>query len=141
MLQIGGKVSSVSASTANLTLQDVIEVEDTASASIEFSSGAIGFFSATNCASKNHLPKIKVTLENAEILYSNEKLYVNGSLICSDDYDEKLSKKYWGMGHKILLGNYYEKNRFISPFDVKNTMNTLFAIYESANNKNKRIYL
>ena len=49
MQYLGGPVRQLTAMTANL-LHPTIEVEDVASATVEFTNGAIGAFTATTCA-------------------------------------------------------------------------------------------
>ena len=139
MVSLGGEVSVVSASMSNLSLRGVIEVEDTVSACIKFKSGAKGVFFATNTAEINHSPVVEVTYENACVSYRNEKLYLDDEVICSDNLTDFSGKKCWGSGHEILLDDFYTRGNHLSVFDVKNTMDAMFEIYESAAEGGKEI--
>ena len=44
-----------------------------------------------------------------------------------------MGKTYWGNGHEVLIRRFYDNNESISIYDVENTMKTLFALYDSAN--------
>lgn len=131
MSYIGGDVEYVSASASNKSLKGIIEVEDTVDAYLKFKNGATGVFYATNASACNDSPFIEFKYENAVIRYSDGNLYKNGEFLCSDDKSYR-GKSYWGMGHEHLFYDYYVKGKTITLKDVKNTMNTVFAIYESA---------
>lgn len=134
MIYLGGNVECVNATTSNKSLEGVIEVEDTADALLKFKNGATGIFYATNAYGKNSKPQIELEFENAAFQYMNGELYRNKQLICRDDH--KFSgKDYWGSGHGRILYDLYAKNKAFSVEDVKNTMQTMFAIYESAQTK------
>lgn len=129
---LGGEVASLKASAFNFSLENIIEVEDTISAVIDFKNDIRGIFFATNAGNHNHSPEIKIIFESGECVYSNGNLCFNNSLICSDNFTDFYGKKCWGAGHDLLLCDFYKNECFISPHDIKNTMNTLFDIYESA---------
>lgn len=139
VMAAGGKPTGVSAQKSNLSLKEVIEVEDTVSAVINFENSAKGVFFATNTASADSAPYIEVICEGACIVYRNYKLYLDDELICTDNNSYYTGKKCWGTRHETLLADFYENGSFISPFDAKNTMDTMFAIYESADAGGKEI--
>lgn len=131
MIYLAGNVKSVNATTSNKSLQDVIEVEDTVDALLKFENGAIGIFYATNAYGKNSKPQIELEFENASFQYIDRELYRDKQFICRDDH--KFSgKEYWGSGHGRLLYDLYANQKAFTVEDVKNTMQTMFAIYESA---------
>jgi predicted dehydrogenase len=132
MVFFGGKAKEVSAAMGNFSLKDVIEVEDTLTAFIRFENGAKGVFFATNAYSKNSPVEIELHYEKVSFSYRNNKLYENGEYVCSDS-DEWIGKKYWGNGHTITLHDLYENGSKMCLDDVKNTLDVVFAAYESAN--------
>ena len=135
----GGEVSSVFASASNKSLQNVIEVEDTVDAYIKFKNGAKGVFFATNAYTPGSSVFIELAFENAHFRYIDGKLYKDGALLCEDE-TKFLGKSYWGSGHERTLYDHYTLNKNLSLSDIKATMDTMFAIYESAE-KNKEVIL
>ncbi len=127
---IVGDVSSVKAQMTNFSLPE-IEVEDTVTAHLNFECGATGVFYATNAYAEDSAPEFEVIFENGVVCCKNDKLFLD-NVIIEENSPAKLGKSYWGNGHEELIKNYYDKNIFFSPFDVSNTMYTLFGIYESA---------
>ena len=126
-----GSVRSVKAQMSNFTLEDVIEVEDTMSASLVLKNGQKAVMFATNAYGVTKLPEFEAVFENGIIKYENATLYVDGNPVCTDKTING-EKSYWGIGHKALFKSYYEKGEYFSPHDIKDTMRTLFAMYESA---------
>lgn len=130
MIYLAGDVKSVSATTSNKSLQHVIEVEDTVDALMKFENGATGIFYATNAYGKNSKPQIELEFEHASFQYINNALYRDGEFICKNDHTFS-GKDYWGSGHGRLLHNIYTGRGAFLVEDVKNTMLTMFAMYES----------
>jgi len=123
---------------SNFTLEDVIEVEDTVSASLTLKDGQKAVMFATNCYGRDKLPEFEAVFENGIVKYEDSTLYVDGEPVETDKKRDGV-KSYWGIGHKALFRNYYEKGEYYSPLDIKNTMHTLFAMYESAKENGKEI--
>ncbi len=131
MIYLAGDVKSVTATTSNKSLSGVIEVEDTVDAFLEFKNGATGIFYATNAYGKNSKPQIELEFENASFQYINNVLYRDQIFVCRNDH--KFSgKDYWGSGHGRLLYDLYANRKSFTVKDVQNTMQTMFAMYESA---------
>lgn len=139
MVYLGGKVSSVTASASNKSLRDVIEVEDTIDALLQYENGAKGIFYATNAYTSNSPVQLELEFENASFKYMSGKLHRNNELICTDEI-KFLGKAYWGSGHERTLYDLYVNKSTLGLADIKNTMYTIFAIYESAEKK-EEIYL
>ena len=139
MIYLGGKVSSVTASASNKSLRGVIEVEDTIDALLQYENGAKGIFYATNAYTSNSPVQLELEFENASFKYMSGKLYRDNELICTDDA-KFLGKAYWGSGHERTLYDLYVNKSTLGLTDIKNTMYTMFAIYESAEKK-EEIYL
>lgn len=137
MMLFGGKAESACACAGNFSLKNVIEVEDTLSAFINYKNGAKGIFFATNAYSKNSDVEVELHFENRTFSYRGAKLYENEEYICSDS-DEFEGKKYWGAGHKKTLYDLYVGDSKLCLDDVKDTLMALFAIYESANDGKSR---
>lgn len=134
-----GRVNSVKASVMNYSLPE-LEVEDTCSAMLNFERGVRGTFFATNAHGVNSPVDFELTFENGVLRYVDSKLYINGKL-AAEDAKPQNGKPYWGNGHTALLKNYYDFDKYFNPYDVKNTMDAMFAIYESANTGGKEMLL
>ena len=133
MIYLGGNIKSANAVMSNKSLQGVIEVEDTVDALLEFKNGATGLFYATNAYAKTIAPEVLLEFEHATFRYANKKLYRDGEFICVDDTSFS-GKDYWGSGHARLFYDFYVKKQAFTLSDVENTMQTVFAMYESAEN-------
>lgn len=127
-----GDVKNVKAHMSNFTLEGIIEVEDTCSAILEMENGARGVFFATNGYSDNSCPYFEIAFEKGIARYIDKQLWVNDELV-EQDSKSFAGKNYWGNGHEALLKRYYDEQKYFSVSDAKNTMETLFSIYESAN--------
>lgn len=131
MIYLGGNVEAVHASTSNKSLESVIEVEDTIDARLQFENGAIGIFYATNAYGTNSPVQLELEFEHASFRYAQRKLYRDDRLICQDE-GKFLGKDYWGSGHGRQLYDLYVNQKPFTIDDVKNTMQIMFAMYESA---------
>lgn len=136
---ICGKTTSVKANMMNYSLPE-IEVEDTCSAVLQFENGAKGVFFASNAHGGNSPVDFEITFEKGIVRCVDAKLYLNGEAVEQDVLPEG-EKRYWGIGHEALCRNYYDNQRYFNPFDVKNTMETVFAMYASARENGKEIKL
>lgn len=136
MIYLAGNVKYVNASVSNKSLQGVIEVEDTVDALLEFENGATGIFYATNAYRKNSKFQLELEFEHATFRYVNGELYHDKEFICCDD-GKFVEKEYWGSGHSRVLYDLYMTQKAFTIPDVQNTMQTMFAIYDSAGKKTK----
>ncbi|MFA7637244.1 MAG: Gfo/Idh/MocA family oxidoreductase [Monoglobales bacterium] len=134
---IAGDIKSLRAVMTNFSL-DEIEVEDTFSARLNFENSLSGIFFATNAYSDSSAPQLEFVFEKGFVRYIDSKLYLDGELIMEDEKSE-YGKSYWGKSHEKLFKNYYERGEFFSPHSIKNTMLTMFAMYESAKSGGKEI--
>ena len=80
----------------------------------------------------------EVIFEKGIVRYIDNKLYCEDKMI-AEDMKAKIGKAYWGNSHEMVMDNFYNRNEYNSPADIKNTMNTLFAMYESARNNGEKI--
>ena len=133
-----GKIKTVSASICNHSLQNVIEVEDTVTARLVMDKGVTGIFFATNSYMDDSFPYIEIQFTRGCVQYMNGQLWVNGKMI-EEDIKATDGKAYWGNSHTKLLREYYERGQYFSAYDIQNTMDTVFAAYDSAKNNSKII--
>ena len=131
MMLFCGKAKCVEATMKNYSMKGLIEVEDTVDAYIQYENGATGIFYATNAYADNSAAQLELEFENARISYIDRKLYLNGECVCEDG-DGFIGKKYWGKGHANTISEFYTGKSKLTLSDIKNTMETMFAIYESA---------
>ena len=132
MVYLAGQVKAVSSSMCNHSLQGIIEVEDTVNSYIEFKNGAKGIFFATNAYPVNSGVQLELEFENKSFVYNSGALFADGELILTDS-EKAVGKVYWGNGHSRTLKDYYLNGSKLCIDDIKDTMYTMFAIYESAN--------
>lgn len=135
---LAGGFKSLKANMTNFSLKGIIEVEDTFMASLKMKNDAKAVFFATNAFCMNSAPDIQVVCEKGVLHYTDNKLFLDDDLVCEDVTAEG-EKAYWGTGHIELLGEYYRIGKHFSVFDTKNTMKTVYAMYESAKNNGKEI--
>lgn len=134
---IAGGVDSVRAQMANFSIGE-IEVEDTVSVSLKLTNGTKGVFFATNAFVMDSAPVFEILFEKGVAKYTEGKLFLNGEVVAEDSKPE-IGKAYWGSGHAALIKRFYDCGKYFSLNEVKNTMYTMFAIYESAQNDTKTI--
>ena len=83
--------------------------------------------------------QLEFEFENKSFLYIKGNLISDGEVICTDSVG-CIGKPYWGSGHARTLQRFYTNKSLLCLDDVKDTMYTMFAIYESAE-KGKEIIL
>lgn len=133
-----GEILSVKACMCNFSLSQDIEVEDTAVAWLNFRDGCTGIFLATNAYGINSASEIEVVFEKGTARYIDGELLVNGEKLAKDSRPSK-GKAYWGTGHERLIGDYYDRNEYFTVFDIQNTMEAMFAAYESAKRNGEEV--
>ena len=144
----GGAIDSVKGNADLRMLNGVIEVEDTADATITFSSGAVGIFYATNCYSMNSSVLIEIQLEKGSLRIEDGKLNLlkdgTVTLLCSDISSDSAAKSYWGEGHKRMIKCFYESilrndESYITAEEGIKSLLIIEEIYKSAINKEIKI--
>ena len=126
-----GDIQSVQANMATYALNDTIEVEDTCSAYFKYANGVTGVFFGTNAYGANNSPEIEIRFENGIARYMDDKLYLNGVVVC-ENITATGEKAYWGTTHGNLIINFYDLDSYFTLEDAQNTMYTMFAMYDSA---------
>ncbi|MGG1675998.1 Gfo/Idh/MocA family protein [Neobacillus sp. NRS-1170] len=111
MQLLGGKIESIRGNLDQL-LDYGIEVEDTASARIQFENGATGLFFATNANAENSSVELEVIFEKGKFTIKDNiltRVTENGK---KEDLieDAKLpgSKFYYGASHVKLIHQFYQ---------------------------------
>jgi UDP-N-acetyl-2-amino-2-deoxyglucuronate dehydrogenase len=141
MQWFGGEIEGIKGNADIRVLNDIIEVEDTADATIRYKNGAIGIFFATNCYSTNSSVLIEVHLEKGILKLEDGELYLieNGvkTLLCYDTAPDSVGKSYWGAGHKKLIIKFYEaivnndKEGYVTAEEGLKSLEMIEAIYKT----------
>lgn len=133
-----GEPSEVVSSVNNLTLNGVIDVEDTA-VSI-FSGGANFSFFASN-GSKESFP-IEMTFigNGVKVKVFENSLLINGKIKTFKTDNKVYGKACYGTGHKLIIKDFYAhvssgKKFWLDATEGSKVLKLIFAIYESKGNK------
>jgi len=138
-----GKPLKVSALMGNHHLKNVIEVEDSMEAYIEFEFGKVIFY-ATTAYCVNSAPLIEIACENMTIRLEEPRvtlIHKTGETeVIPVEKRETLGKDYWGNGHEACISAYYDAVRAkrklpLTLTDVQDTMELMLAMYQSANTR------
>lgn len=145
MYYLGGKVKDMEGSVALRRNKGVIEVEDTAEATIWFENGAEGIFYATNCNFKDSSVQIELFFENGNLFLYRDTLYLvtpSGleKLTDNHDYSAAAGKACWGNGHTMMMKRFYDalEGQDVWYCDIKDAVPVLEMIgkiYETSKNK------
>ena len=108
----GGKVTKTEGTASLRTNKDTIEVEDTAEATLYHESGAHSIFYATNSNVIDASVFVEIYLEKGKLMLQDDKLYRNDGegyvMICDGVNDLYPGKKVWGVGHAMMMKNFYD---------------------------------
>ena len=135
-----GRPDAVCAGMANHHLKEIIEVEDTMEAYIEFENGKAVFY-VTTAYCENLPPLIEVSCENMVIRLEEPQITVfhrdGRTERITASADEALGKKYWGSGHEACIRDYYSavaegRKLPITLAEVKDSVRLMTAMYEAA---------
>ena len=117
-----GFPTHVTAHLSNDHLQDVIEVEDTATAMFEGADGQKLHFFATTAASTDFPVQLNLCLASGEVVSAtNDMLLINTgkrSTGSTGEAEELIGKSVWGTGHKRLIADFYAHLRAGTPFPI-----------------------
>ncbi len=141
---LAGDIKSIKATISNKTLEDVIEVEDTADAILKLENDVRVSFYATIGYSSDLPMRLELQFENAVLRYADNVLYrIEGEKInvIGKVNNSFKGKKYWGSSHEVVIDAFYNGGKYPTIEDVENSMSTLFGIYESAKNNGIKIEL
>ncbi len=147
MYYIGGKVKSMEGSVALRRNKKIIEVEDTAEATIWFENGAEGIFYATNCNFTDSSVQLELFFEKASLFIYRDALYLNTKdglekLVDNRDYTGTEGKACWGNGHAMMMKRFYDAvggsdDTYCDIDDAIPVLRMIGKIYETSKNKLK----
>ncbi|SDO88018.1 Predicted dehydrogenase [Nakamurella panacisegetis] len=125
-----GEVVDVRGQASRLTLDDPVEVEDTASIVLRHRGGAGSIFQATNSYIDNAPVMIELLADRATVRLENDLTvtYTDGqTLFVAADGIATGEKAYWGLSHERLIDDFYRHVRRRRPFwiDPAAAMETL----------------
>ncbi len=147
---IMGGVTAVCGGYANLTHQDVIETEDTATAALRFKNGALGTIEATCSSNLGWETTISVHGSAGGIDVRDGKLLkvafaaeaVQNQVeerfaTCAEREQEALGKSYYGPSHGSQIADFVEAVReqrppFVTAASARHTVELVLAVYESS---------
>lgn len=137
-----GKCKKVTAHVSNDHLKGIIEVEDNASVLMELESGITAMMYATTAYAENSDVLIEISFENGKLRLEGDRLYSidshgNISEACEKPEAVYHGQSYWGVGHSILINDYYDCLKTGRKFDIDafeggNAARLVFACYESS---------
>lgn len=137
---LGGTITKVTGSFSNKTLQNIIEVEDTADAVLETETGLRLHFYGTNGAAYSTPAQLEVKMERGILRYADHRLYKiteDNCEILTYDNQKVPGKDCWGGGHQTVIDGFYHfletgEGDYITLADAVPAMKTLYAFYNSA---------
>lgn len=146
LYHLGGPVAQVKSTIDTRVLQDVIEVEDTADATLFYEDGKIGLFFATNGYFGNTPFFIEMHFEKGLLRYMDDQLVLkaeNREEVLASDTSASIGKSYWGRGHAKLIDGYYRSfvtggKEYTDLSDAAASMGLLDAIYASARSASRK---
>lgn len=148
----GGEVVSIQGSVTADALGDVIEVEDTAHASLRFADGVRGLFYATNAYWANTPVELELVFEGGTLHQRGDCLYLTRdgqeSLVCEppaslDETGRITGKSYWGSSHRLLIADFYDHIRTGTRFAIGGeeglkTLRLIAELYRSSRTRDSR---
>lgn len=137
---LGGTPEYIKASVDTRVLGDVIDVEDTAEATIYLENGILAHFYGTNNFSTNASYDIEVNFEQCSLRYIFGGLYeVKNNEVTEIEHDKLTTsgKAYWGISHETLVDNFYacmagEDREYTDFGDALLSVRLVDGIYKSA---------
>lgn len=139
---LGGKCKKVTARISNDHLKVVIEVEDTASVLMELEGGKTAVLYATTAYAENSDVFIEILFEKGRLRLEGDRLYLidgNSDITEIGERPEAIyqGQSYWGVGHTILINDYYDclinNRKFeIDAFEGSDAAKIVFAAYKSS---------
>lgn len=143
---LSGGFKSVDATLSTKCLGDFIEVEDTADVVFETECGARALFFGSNCYPINAPNVVEIHCEKGSLRYTKETLTLTqdgADAVIATDKSVQIGKSYWGSGHYMVINEFYKllntgEGEIISLASVKNTMKTVFALYESGKTNERK---
>ena len=131
-----GMPECVTAYTANVSLKNVIEVEDTAFGLFKMKNGGKFVVNATNAASFCFPIYYMFRASGHTVELTADNIIIDGKFITKSDGLPIFGKEVWGVGHISLIKNFYNclesGEKFSIGFDEgKNAVKLVLAMYRS----------
>lgn len=135
----GGEITSVKGSVTCDTLEDAVEVEDSAHACIDFVSGARALFYGTNGYRADSPVELEVVFEHGVLTQRRDSLYLwkdgRETLLSEPPRSNFGGKSYWGPSHRKLIADFYAHVREDRPFWINGeegikALHLIEALYE-----------
>ena len=114
-----GAPAAVHGRAATLALADTIEVEDTAAIVIEHETGPRSTMFATNAHHTNADVELEITGRDGVVtLTGGQAVLVDsaGRRVLASDAQDTGERSYWGMGHSVLIDDFYARLDSPEPF-------------------------
>jgi predicted dehydrogenase len=145
MQWFGGAIDGIEGNVATRTLKHIIEVEDTADATLYYKNSAIGIFYATNSFTTDAAIEVEIHCEKGTLRINEGTLVrsIDGhkEIIATDEDSKSAYKSYWGLSHKKLIEDFYkaieenDRSRYISVGEASKALKLIQGIYKASNNK------
>ena len=137
MIWLTGTPVSVEGKINNHHLKGTIEVEDTAEIFLDFGNDVRGIFFASNANFKDVPITLDLFCENMDILLRGEDIFIDGVLQETEALPTVIGKMCWGVGHKLLIEDFYKKlsdgKSFPISFDeAKHSIQAILDLYQSS---------
>lgn len=138
---ICGMPTHVTAHISNDHLQDVIEVEDTATALFTLPDGSLFTVFATTASGASFPAHLRFYLQDKQVLHAETNLLtLKGHEINCQDSTNFTGKSVWGTGHTALIGDFYHCVRENLPFSIDEkeggkVVRLILSLYASNGNK------
>lgn len=131
-----GMPKYVTAYTANVSLKNMIEVEDTAFGLFKMKNGGKFVVNATNAASFCFPIYYMFRASGHTVELTADNIIIDGKFITKSDGLPIFGKEIWGVGHISLIKNFYKclesGEKFSIGFDEgKNAVKLVLAMYRS----------
>ncbi|MBO5269218.1 MAG: Gfo/Idh/MocA family oxidoreductase, partial [Clostridia bacterium] len=131
-----GMPDTLTASTANLTLDGKIEVEDTATVLCRGENGGNFTFTATNGNVKDCPVEISIRADGEWIKLMPKYVVVGDELHLFKDRHHMLGKTCYGSGHEVLIADFYDCIKTGRKFPIDGTeaskvIRLILAVYGS----------
>ena len=131
-----GMPVSVIGHTACDTLKEVIDVEETAFGIFNLANGGRFILSATNSNTTSFPIIIMLHSKSDNVVIVDDNIIINGQFVTQSDGLPLFGKEVWGVGHIILINEYYsalaEGRKFDLNFEeAEKVVKLLLSLYES----------
>lgn len=139
MYYFGGPFDRVEGTASLRSNRGTIEVEDTAEATFYYKNGGRGVFYATNCYVTNSPVEVEIVCEKGTLLIRDDTLYrkIGREItrVAAND-DLQVGKDYWGVGHAIMIQNFYSALRGGADYfcDIRDAAPSMAAIEQIYHN-------